>query len=234
MFWRDKDKEKGKEKSDTENKDIREQLRKLQDQIEDLQARLGEEIGPRRERDHHVIPDPEVVEEWREFGRKIGDQGRELGEYIQMVVRDAMKGANRALRSVFIGPHGTKISLGNGEVSIGEGADEHLEPVPPEAAQNLLSPLASAERIKILYLLAKEPRYHQDLMQESGLTPGTLPHHLKQLEEAGFITQERVRGRYLITIPGRMALKLAEYLHYQMRAGIKHEEEPESDEKTVG
>ncbi len=57
-------------------------------------------------------------------------------------------------------------------------------------------------------------------MDLSGLAPGTLPHHLKQLEEAGYVTQERVRGRYLITIPGRMALKLAEYLHNQMSTRI--------------
>ncbi len=228
MFRRDKD----KDKSDKDDEEIREQLRRLQDQIEDLQVRLGEEKGPRREKDDHVIPDPEVMEDLGDLGRKLGHQGRELGEYIQMVVHDAMKSANRALRSVFIGPHGTRIRLDNGEVSVGKGTDEHLEPVPPEDAQNLLSPLASAERIKILYLLAKEPRYHQDLMQEAGLTPGTLPHHLKQLEEAGFITQERVRGRYLITIPGRMALKLAEYLYYQMSTETRREEKSDVDEKT--
>ncbi|MFX1562590.1 MAG: ArsR family transcriptional regulator [Promethearchaeota archaeon] len=228
MWRRGKD----KDKSEKETKEMRKQLRRLQDQIEDLQARLGEEKEAPRERRRPILHDREFAEEMRDFGQKMGERGQELGQYIQMVIRDAMKGANRALSSVFIGPHGTKISMENGEVSIGKGAAERLKPVPPDAAQNLLSPLASAERIKLLYLLAEEPRYHQDLMQESGLAPGTLPHHLKQLEEAGFITQERVRGRYLITIPGRMALKLAEYLYHQMETGTPQEEESEAEEKT--
>ena len=37
----------------------------------------------------------------------------------------------------------------------------------------------------------------------------TLSSHLDVLQEAGLITQERKRGRYLITIPGRLAVKMA-------------------------
>jgi DNA-binding transcriptional ArsR family regulator len=194
--------------------------------MENLRDRLetDEEPAPHKKAPRPPPPPtPPIGEDMAEFGRQMGEYGRELGDYIKMVVNDAMRGADKAMRSIFIGPHGAKIKINDSEISLGDAAAAVTKPVPPEKAQQLLSPLASAERIKILYLLAEEPRYHQDLMDKSGLAPGTLPHHLKQLEEAGYVTQERVRGRYLITIPGRMALKLAEYLNYQMKAGSEDE-----------
>lgn len=219
MFGKKKDKE-----QDPEEEDLHEQMRRLQEEMNDLRGRLereGKDSQPPRPKPPAI--DPEFEKDMQEFGRQMGEHGRELGEYIKLVVADAMKGANRAMRSIFIGPDGARVKCSNGEINFGASAAETLKPVSPDDAQRLLSPLASAERIKILYLLAEEPRYHQDLMDLSGLAPGTLPHHLKQLEEAGYITQERVRGRYLITIPGRMALKLAEYLHNQMKSGIGDE-----------
>ncbi len=205
MFGRNKDKEKERED------ELRDEMRRLEEQMADLRRKMEEEKDykreappkpPKKPRTLPPTPPPPLI-----------------GDYIKTVVSDAMRGANRAMRSVFIGPKGACVRVDDNEVSwYPEGVDSRQ--VPPEEAQRLLAPLASEERIRILYLLADEPRYHQDLMELSGLKPGTLPHHLKQLEDAGYVTQERVRGRYLITIPGRMALKLAEYLHNQMTSGI--------------
>ena len=226
MFGRKKDKEKEREDK------LRDEMRRLEEQMAELRRRMEEEKNythevppkpptePRRAKAVRIDIDDEALhEEMEEFGRRMGTYGVELGDYIKTVVSDAMRGANRAMRSVFIGPKGARVRVDDNEVSWDpEGAKARQ--VPPEEAQRLLAPLANEDRIRILYLLADEPRYHQDLMELSGLTPGTLPHHLKQLEDAGYVTQERVRGRYLITIPGRMALKLAEYLHNQMTSGI--------------
>ncbi|MFX1299309.1 MAG: ArsR/SmtB family transcription factor [Promethearchaeota archaeon] len=226
MFGRKKDKEKEREGQ------LRDEMRRLEEQMAELRRRMEEEkdygrevppkspTEPRRAKGVRIDIDDEALhEEMEEFGRRMGTYGVELGDYIKTVVSDAMRGANRAMRSVFIGPKGARVRVDDNEVSWDpEGVKARQ--VPPEEAQRLLAPLANEDRIRILYLLADEPRYHQDLMELSGLTPGTLPHHLKQLEDAGYVTQERVRGRYLITIPGRMALKLAEYLHNQMTSGI--------------
>lgn len=231
MFGRKKDKEKERED------ELRDEMRRLEEQMADLRRRMEKEKDyereaspkppkePRRAKGVRIDFDDEALqEEMEEFGRKMGAYGVELGDYIKTVVSDAMRGANRAMRSVFIGPKGARVRIDDNEVSWDPEGVEARQ-VPPEEAQRLLAPLASEERIRILYLLADEPRYHQDLMELSGLKPGTLPHHLKQLEDAGYVTQERVRGRYLITIPGRMALKLAEYLHNQMTSGIGSETE---------
>ena len=210
---------------------------RLEKQMQDLRDRLKREgkASHREEPSKRTDPpkfskprkgvrvefdDEAFGEEVAEFGRQMGTAGKELGDYIKLVVSDAMRGANRAMRSVFIGPDGARIRIDENGVRVGKSAAEAAKPVDPEEAERLLSPLASGERIRILQLLAEEARYHQDLMELSGLKPGTLPHHLKQLEDAGYVTQERVRGRYLITIPGRMALKLAKYLSTQMDSGI--------------
>ncbi|MFX0168719.1 MAG: ArsR family transcriptional regulator [Candidatus Hodarchaeota archaeon] len=238
MFGRKKDKEDERR----EDKSLREEMRRLEEQMRDLRRRLKDEGKTSRpddswDEDSKRPEAPKVPKEQHyrkefrgdlgdfeadmaEFGKQMGQYGKELGDYIKMVVADAMKGANKAMQRIFIGPDGARIKINDREVDLGKAAEERIQPVPAEEAERLLTPLASGERIRLLYLLAEEPRYHQDLMDLSGLKPGTLPHHLKQLEEAGYVTQERVRGRYLITIPGRMALKLAEYLHYQMESGI--------------
>ena len=235
LFGRKKEKE--DERPEAEG--LREEMRRLEEQMRDLRRRLEVDksgapppMGSKEPEDSEIpktkryagkFKDGDVrgfEEDMAEFGRQMGNYGREMGDYIKAVVADAMKGANKAMRSIFIGPDGDLFTRGT-EHPVRPEDVEHIKPVPPEDAERLLSPLASGERISLLYLLAEEPRYHQDLMELSGLKPGTLPHHLKQLEEAGYVTQERVRGRYLITIPGRMALKLAEYLHYQMESGTE-------------
>lgn len=233
-FGRKKD-----EKEDSKD-EIRKEMNRLEKQMQDLRKRLEKEgktttreettkstdtSKPKPRKGVRVeFDDEQFGEEMAEFGRQMGAAGKELGDYIKLVVSDAMRGANRAMRSVFIGPDGERLNIDENGVAFGKSAAERVRRVPAEDAEKLLSPLASAERIEILYLLAEQPRYHQDLMDLSGLKPGTLPHHLKQLEEAGYVTQERVRGRYLITIPGRMALKLAEYLHNQMVSGLGKDE----------
>ncbi|MFX0096786.1 MAG: ArsR family transcriptional regulator [Candidatus Hodarchaeota archaeon] len=225
--------EKKDEKKETE--DLRGQIRQLQEQMKDLQEQMRkaakETSLPDKEQQIDRIGE-EIGERMEELGHRLSDRGKELGEYISMVVGDVMRGVDKTLRkTIFVGPKGKFIRAGDKNIIISKEGEEPISPVPPEEAQRLLSPLASAERIKLLYLLADSPQYHQDLMNESGLAPGTLPHHLKQLEEAGYITQERVRGRYLITIPGRMALKLAEYLHNQMRTTEQKEAKSEEEER---
>jgi DNA-binding transcriptional ArsR family regulator len=214
--------------------DVREQLRRLQEQMDELRRKVRDQTPEEAEsREHRQEPrpvGPEFEKKIEGLGERMGTYGEGLGQYISMVVKDVMRGVDRTLRSaVLVGPDGRRIHIHKGEPKSGGEAAELAERVPPEEAERLLSPLASAERVRILYLLSERPRYHQDLMEESKLAPGTLPHHLKQLEDAGYVTQERVRGRYLITIPGRMALKLAEYLHNQMQSGSGEESDVEDE-----
>jgi DNA-binding transcriptional ArsR family regulator len=55
--------------------------------------------------------------------------------------------------------------------------------------------------------------------QLSDITTSTLSSHLDVLEEAGLVVQEKVRGRYLITMPGRTAYHMARKVNRFLAAG---------------
>ena len=73
-----------------------------------------------------------------------------------------------------------------------------------------MSAMASEHRLRILNELLYGGRYASEIeaiLKE--ISPSTISNHLKILQEAGFVVQEGDRGRYLITLPGRIALKMA-------------------------
>jgi len=72
----------------------------------------------------------------------------------------------------------------------------------------LLACLSNPERIKILHELLENEKYFTDLLKSTGITHSPLRFHLKILLNAGYITQERKRGKYLITKKGERALRI--------------------------
>jgi DNA-binding transcriptional ArsR family regulator len=82
----------------------------------------------------------------------------------------------------------------------------------PEKASNILKPLANAERLKILQGLYSEGKYFTDLVEITGLEHSPLRFHLSSLMDAAYAEQERSRGRYLITVYGKIALRLVGFL----------------------
>jgi DNA-binding transcriptional ArsR family regulator len=73
-----------------------------------------------------------------------------------------------------------------------------------------MSALSSEHRIRILTELLYGGRYAGELEAVlKDISPSTISNHLKILQESGLIIQEGDRGRYLITLPGRIALKMA-------------------------
>ncbi|MBU7031621.1 MAG: winged helix-turn-helix transcriptional regulator [Theionarchaea archaeon] len=91
----------------------------------------------------------------------------------------------------------------------------------PEKASNILKPLANAERLKLLQGLYEEGKYFTDLVEITGLEHSPLRFHLSSLMEAGYAEQERSRGRYLITVYGKIALRLVGFLF--AKKGDNHE-----------
>ncbi len=73
-----------------------------------------------------------------------------------------------------------------------------------------MSALGQEHRLKILSELMHGGRYISELQEKlPEITTSTLSSHLDVLQEAGLVVQEKVRGRYLITMPGRAAYKMA-------------------------
>jgi DNA-binding transcriptional ArsR family regulator len=107
-----------------------------------------------------------------------------------------------------------------------------------------MSALGQEHRLKILSELMTGGKYISDFQTAlPDITASTLSSHLGVLQEAGLVVQERVRGRYLVTIPGRIAFKMAAavarqpetpqgfgYTYRTEHGDEDHDEEKEEDE----
>ncbi len=83
-----------------------------------------------------------------------------------------------------------------------------------------MSALGNEHRLKILKELASGGKYISELQEKlSEIASSTLSSHLDVLEEAGLVVQEKVRGRYLITMPGRMAYQMANQITQLLKKG---------------
>jgi DNA-binding HxlR family transcriptional regulator len=108
-------------------------------------------------------------------------------------------------KSIFIGPRGVRII----KEKLTPREEDEGEVNFPKAAE-VMSALGQEHRLKILRELVGGGKYINELQEKlSEITTSTLSSHLKVLEEAGLVVQEKMRGRYLITIPGRTAYKMA-------------------------
>jgi len=105
-------------------------------------------------------------------------------------------------KSVFIGPYGIRVYRG-------EEAPEK-EKVNLAKASSAMNALGNEHRLRILKGLMYGGKYISDLQERMPeITSSTLSSHLDVLIETGLVVQEKTRGRYLITMPGRIAYKMA-------------------------
>lgn len=94
-----------------------------------------------------------------------------------------------------------------------DSMDPTIEGMSEEKAADLIRPLAHAERVRILKKLRENGKYFTEIMDKTSLSQSPLTFHLSMLEKAGYVDQEFVRGRYLITTLGTEALKLTVHLY---------------------
>jgi len=132
----------------------------------------------------------------------IGGLVNDVTESVRESVEAVMEGIRGEVeRSVLIGPMG---------VYIGRRREEPEKAFDAAATASVLTALASEQRLRILDELSRGGKYAGELEQKlAEITASTLSSHLKVLQETGFVAQEAVRGRYLITVPGRLALQMA-------------------------
>ncbi len=82
-----------------------------------------------------------------------------------------------------------------------------FEEVAEEEVCDLLSPLSNVTRLKIMKNLAKGGKSYAQLERQIGIKGGHLQFHLNNLINAGYVTQEKPQGKYLITMKGLNALR---------------------------
>lgn len=87
-----------------------------------------------------------------------------------------------------------------------------IESIPPERVTAIVAPLGSEERLKILDYLKTGGKSFNEIESFTGKTGSSLTHHLNPLIEAGYVVKGEVRGTYYVTVEGRLAYRLAQWL----------------------
>jgi DNA-binding transcriptional ArsR family regulator len=207
---------------------LKEQLTKIGEKIEEVSTEPTRQGEPAQEPEHEPEPaeDKEHREEageedeggqyWTRSPRHrrpprppMGpDWGDRLGDYIGEFVDDVMDGVTSELeRNLF-----------------SESRDQGVRPTvmtDSEIAKTsaIMSAMANEHRIRILKELTWGGMYAGDLQENlKEISPSTLSSHLDTLQGAGLIYQEKRRGRYLITISGRIAVNMAAQIAKRARA----------------
>ena len=138
------------------------------------------------------------------FNFELGDQ---LGEYIGGFVEDVMEGVSSELeRTLFIEPPHIKPPRVHTHKKT-----ERISPEDAKKIADIMGSLSNEHRVRALSELSWGGQYASDLQEAlSEISPSTLSSHLDVLEESGLVIQERRRGRYLITMTGRVAVEMAQ------------------------
>jgi len=174
------------------SEDLEEEMKKLKEEMANLKEQLKD-----------------VTERARKGKRGIHiDIGNRVHDYVEDVMEEVAEGIHGEIeKSIFIGPRGVRMLRLRDKPS--HRREEELEVSLPKVAE-VMSALGQEHRLEILRELMSGGKYINELQEKlSEITTSTLSSHLKVLEEVGLVVQEKVRGRYLITMPGRAAYKMA-------------------------
>jgi DNA-binding transcriptional ArsR family regulator len=212
------------------NKDERDEISKLREELEELKRNMKELASIRtttpetpeepveleeaetvapvelpEEPEESESPDePEEDRAWRRHRRERDwdSWGESFGDYIGSFVEDVMEGVAAEIETSFrFHPRDRA-----------KKTRRYRKPrsVDVKRAASVMSALGNENRLKILDALSYGGHYAGDLQEAlEGIGASTLSSHLTVLEESGLVTQERRRGRYLITVPGRLAVNMA-------------------------
>jgi len=171
------------------SEDLKEEMKKLKEEMAGLKEQLRDVTEKEKEKRHGLHID--------------------IGNHVHDYVEDVMEGVAEGIhgefeKSIFIGPGGVRIVRGEEPSGKEEEAEVNLS-----KAAEVMSALGQEHRLRILRELMSGGKYINELQEKlSEITTSTLSSHLKVLEEAGLVVQEKVRGRYLVTMPGRIAYKM--------------------------
>jgi DNA-binding transcriptional ArsR family regulator len=91
-----------------------------------------------------------------------------------------------------------------------------IESIPPERVAQIVAPLGNEERLRILEYLKSGGKTFNDIETFTGKTGSSLTHHLNPLLDAGYLVKGEVRGTYYVTVEGRLAYRLAQWLTHRV------------------
>jgi len=105
-----------------------------------------------------------------------------------------------------------------------------IEKIPPERVAKIVDPLGSEERLKILNYLKEGGKLFNEIENYTAKTGSSLTHHLNPLIDAGYVVKGEVRGTYYVTVEGRLAYRLAQWLTHR----VEQQREQSANNKANG
>ena len=211
-----------------ELEEVRRLKEELQKEIEDTRRekedshRRRDEASRRREEARRRIPRPprpsrdiprvppvrDLDIDLSGITESLEDMMDGLGQSIEMSIRD-IDGIGKSFRIPGIRIHksghkGRKVRKSD------------IESIPPERVAKIVDPLGSEERLKILDYLKQGGKTFNDIETYTGKTGSSLTHHLNPLIDAGYVVKGEVRGTYYVTVEGRLAYRLAQWLTHRV------------------
>lgn len=213
---------------------LKEALQKEVEEVREEKKRLRES-EPRRRHPRHEHPKKPIPPKKigpphppRPYGATINLEG--LTESLE----EMMDGLGEQISASLRGIEGIEASLQFPQFRVKHRRrpkKRAIEKIPPERVAEVISPLGSEERLKILDFLKDGGKSFNELEAHTGKTGSSLTHHLNPLLDAGYIIKGEVRGTYYVTVVGRLAYRLAQWLtsrvEYQLTNGQSREAEDE-------
>jgi len=201
-----------------------EEVRKLKDE---LKAEI-EEI--RRERPRRFAAKPRaIIESPRIDLGGLTDSLEEMMEGLGDQIRESLRGVEGLdmrpwTRSIIV-EHPGRIR-----------SQRRIDSIPPERVARVISPLGSEERLRILDFLKEGGKTFNELEQHTSRAGSSLTHHLDPLLEAGYVIKGEVRGTYYLTVEGRLAFRLAQWLTCRLElegagAVLEKGDQPQKEER---
>jgi predicted transcriptional regulator len=212
-----------RKKNDEEVKNLREQVEKFKEQLNELTKQL--ETQKNEQEQEKTQPEPqsqsqsqptEYTFDFSEFGHRMGEYGERMGEFGERMSEYVGGIVEGVMKNVI---HDLNVSLGHRSLTSKPEKPEETVTAKanPKDTADLMSALGHENRITILGELIFGGRYASELQEKlPDIGASTLSSHLDVLEKAGLIVQEKARGRYLITMPGRLAYQMANEIAKQV------------------
>jgi len=225
-----------------ELKRMRSDLREREKEFVDMQRELQrqERIIREKEREFRTKGRAYAYDIDSDIEGLTGDLQLRLGDYTRSVLASVGESLKTAIEAAIRGAVEAGKGLDQVGVELGElgkelkdklifKEDMKFGPTIPEERMEefyekgaeIVASIGDPNRLRVLKELEKGPKYQKELSDITNLRGGTFKHHMDKLiaEEVKFVTQEVVRGRYLLTTRGREALKLAEILFIRYLEG---------------
>ena len=164
---------------------------------------------PRRVK--HVRPVRDIDIDIGGITDSLEDMMEGLGKSIEMSIKD-VEGIGKSIRIP-----GIHVRRASRKGSKGRRVrKKDIEKIPPERVAKIVAPLGSEERLRILQFLKEGCKTFNDIEIFTTKTGSSLTHHLNPLVEASYVVKGEVRGTYYLTVEGRLAYRLAQWLTHRV------------------